>query len=78
VGPSHDREDAPSNADLALHHIPRRLSGETEREFQTLLDFVSEMRFDRLGAFTFSFELGTQRAAGDPVRRKSRRSGGTG
>ena len=42
--------------------------GETEREFQTLLDFVSEMRFDRLGAFTFSFEPGTSsEPLGDPV-----------
>jgi ribosomal protein S12 methylthiotransferase len=33
--------------------------GETEAEFQVLLDFVQEMRFDRLGAFKFSFEPGT-------------------
>jgi ribosomal protein S12 methylthiotransferase len=33
--------------------------GETDEEFQTLLDFVQEMRFDRLGAFKFSFEPGT-------------------
>ena len=33
--------------------------GETEEEFQTLLDFVADQRFDRLGAFTFSFERGT-------------------
>ncbi|MFA5367568.1 MAG: 30S ribosomal protein S12 methylthiotransferase RimO [Dehalococcoidia bacterium] len=42
--------------------------GETEAEFQTLLDFVREMRFDRLGAFKFSFEPGTPaEALGDPV-----------
>jgi ribosomal protein S12 methylthiotransferase len=42
--------------------------GETEEEFQTLLDFVAELRFDRVGAFTFSFEPGTESAAlGDPV-----------
>jgi ribosomal protein S12 methylthiotransferase len=42
--------------------------GETEAEFQTLLDFVEEMRFDRLGAFQFSFETGTaSEALGDPV-----------
>jgi ribosomal protein S12 methylthiotransferase len=42
--------------------------GETEEEFQTLLDFVEELRFDRLGVFTFSFEPGTESAAlGDPV-----------
>jgi ribosomal protein S12 methylthiotransferase len=28
--------------------------GETEEEFQTLLDFIEEIRFDRVGAFTFS------------------------
>ncbi len=42
--------------------------GETEDEFQTLLDFVEELRFDRVGAFTFSFEPGTASAVlGDPV-----------
>jgi ribosomal protein S12 methylthiotransferase len=42
--------------------------GETEEEFQTLLDFIAELRFDRLGVFTFSFEPGTESAAlGDPV-----------
>ncbi|NIW44067.1 MAG: radical SAM protein, partial [Gammaproteobacteria bacterium] len=33
--------------------------GETEEEFQTLLDFLAEVRFDRVGAFQFSFEPGT-------------------
>ena len=33
--------------------------GETETEFQSLLDFVREVRFDKLGAFTFSAEPGT-------------------
>ncbi len=33
--------------------------GETEEEFQTLLDFVLEQRFDRLGVFTYSHEEGT-------------------
>jgi ribosomal protein S12 methylthiotransferase len=42
--------------------------GETEKEFQTLLDFVQEMRFDHAGAFPFSFEPGTSsEALGDPV-----------
>jgi ribosomal protein S12 methylthiotransferase len=42
--------------------------GETEEEFQTLLDFAAEMRFDRVGAFTFSFEPGTtSEPFGDPV-----------
>ncbi len=42
--------------------------GETETEFQALLDFMREMRFDRAGAFTFSFETGTtSESLGDPV-----------
>jgi ribosomal protein S12 methylthiotransferase len=42
--------------------------GETEEEFQTLLDFIREIRFDRVGAFQFSFEPGTtSEPLGDPV-----------
>jgi ribosomal protein S12 methylthiotransferase len=42
--------------------------GETDNEFQTLLDFVEEMRFDRVGAFQFSFEKGTpSEVLGDPI-----------
>jgi len=42
--------------------------GETEQEFRALLDFVEETRFDRVGAFQFSFEPGTaSEALGDPV-----------
>ncbi len=42
--------------------------GETEEEFQTLLDFIEEMHFDRVGAFQFSFEPGTaSEPLGDPV-----------
>ena len=37
--------------------------GETEAQFETLLDFVKEARFDRLGAFTYSPEEGTAAAA---------------
>ncbi len=33
--------------------------GETEEEFQALLDFTAELQFDREGTFTFSFEPGT-------------------
>ena len=33
--------------------------GETDAQFQTLLDFVKEARFERLGAFTYSPEEGT-------------------
>ena len=42
--------------------------GETEKEFQTLLDFIEQIRFDKVGAFQFSFEPGTfSEALGDPV-----------
>ncbi|MBN1668689.1 MAG: 30S ribosomal protein S12 methylthiotransferase RimO [Anaerolineales bacterium] len=42
--------------------------GETADEFQTLLDFIQEIQFDRVGAFQFSFEPGTaSEALGDPV-----------
>ena len=36
--------------------------GETDAQFQTLLDFVKQARFDRLGAFTYSAEEGTPAA----------------
>ena len=42
--------------------------GETEEEFQTLLDFIEHTRFDHVGAFTFSFEPGTtSEPLGDPI-----------
>jgi ribosomal protein S12 methylthiotransferase len=42
--------------------------GETEKEFDFLLNFVREIQFDHVGAFTFSFEEGTPGASmGDPV-----------
>jgi ribosomal protein S12 methylthiotransferase len=42
--------------------------GETEAEYQSLLGFVQEIRFDRVGAFQFSFEPGTtSESLGDPV-----------
>ena len=36
--------------------------GETERDFETLLDFVDEMAFDRLGVFPYSQEEDTPAA----------------
>jgi ribosomal protein S12 methylthiotransferase len=39
--------------------------GETEAEFQTLLDFVQAIQIDKVGVFTFSAEPGTM-AAGLP------------
>jgi len=42
--------------------------GETENEFQTLLEFIAELRFDRVGVFTYSFEPGTfAERLGDPI-----------
>jgi ribosomal protein S12 methylthiotransferase len=42
--------------------------GETEDEFQRLIDFTTEQRFDRLGVFTYSFESRTPAGnLGDPV-----------
>lgn len=42
--------------------------GETEAAFQRLVDFVQEMRFDRLGVFTYSPEEGTPaEQLGDPI-----------
>ena len=41
------------------------LPGETNEEFDELLDFVGEMRFDRLGAFAYSREEGTRAAEMD-------------
>lgn len=44
--------------------------GETDRAFQKLVDFVEEMRFDRVGTFMFSFEPGTESEKyGDPIPR---------
>ncbi len=42
--------------------------GETEEEFQALMDFVQEIKFDHVGVFTFSFEPGTtSEPLGDPI-----------
>jgi ribosomal protein S12 methylthiotransferase len=36
--------------------------GETDQEFEALLGFVRDLRFDRVGAFTYSYEIGTPSA----------------
>ena len=42
--------------------------GETENEFQALLDLVEELKLDHVGAFPFSFEPGTSsEPLGDPI-----------
>ena len=49
--------------DIALRTtIITGFPGETEEDFQEVLDFISEMRFDRLGAFPYSQEEGTKAA----------------
>lgn len=50
--------------------------GEGRAEFQELLDFVSEARFERLGAFTYSEEEGTWGAMNlkDTVTKKTKQS----
>ena len=37
--------------------------GETEDKFQSLLDFVEDVQFDRMGAFTYCAEEGTPAAS---------------
>jgi ribosomal protein S12 methylthiotransferase len=51
--------------------------GETEKSFATLLDFIRETRFERLGVFAYSQEEGTRAGAmagqvSDPVKQKRR------
>jgi ribosomal protein S12 methylthiotransferase len=42
--------------------------GETDLEFETLINFITEIRFDHLGAFVYSLEEGTPaEILGDPV-----------
>jgi ribosomal protein S12 methylthiotransferase len=42
--------------------------GETEKDFQLLYDFIEEMKFHRLGVFTYSHENGTYAyPLGDPI-----------
>ena len=51
--------------------------GETEKSFETLLDFIRETKFERLGVFTYSKEEGTRAGAmagqvSDRVKQKRR------
>ena len=42
--------------------------GETREEFEALVDLMTEIRFDRVGVFMFSFEVGTaSEPLGDPI-----------
>ena len=45
--------------------------GETDLAFSKMVEFIQEMRFDRLGVFEFSFEHGTaSESLGDPIPRE--------
>jgi ribosomal protein S12 methylthiotransferase len=47
--------------------------GETEKEFKELCNFVREIEFDRIGAFTFSVEENTSSfILGDPVSQEEK------
>lgn len=51
--------------------------GETEKSFETLLDFIRETKFERLGVFTYSKEEGTRAGSmagqvSDKVKQKRR------
>jgi ribosomal protein S12 methylthiotransferase len=56
-----DLRDAMPDAALRTSFIVG-YPGETDAEFDTLLDFVSEIRFDRVGGFLYSPEEGTAAA----------------
>ncbi|MCL6494099.1 MAG: 30S ribosomal protein S12 methylthiotransferase RimO [Ignavibacterium sp.] len=46
---------------------------ETEKDFQQLVDFVKEIKFDRVGAFTFSVEENTSSfILGDPISKEEK------
>jgi ribosomal protein S12 methylthiotransferase len=49
--------------------------GETEAQFQTMVDLIEEVRFDHLGVFLYCPETGTPAASWDPKvpRREARR-----
>jgi hypothetical protein len=53
------------------HLVNRRISGETEADFESLLDFVEETEFERLGVFKYSEERARrQRASMAKLTRK--------
>lgn len=65
---SHGKEDTIAILNRLRNEIPGSVirttliaghPGETEDDFQELMDFVSQFRFDRLGVFAYSHEDGT-------------------
>ena len=70
------RQDPGTHPALARHraghhhpqHVHRRLPGETDAEFEELLDFLDEAQLDRVGAFAYSpVEGAAANALPDPV-----------
>jgi ribosomal protein S12 methylthiotransferase len=70
------RQESPENISRLIRRVREEMPGvsirtsvivgfpgEGEEEFRHLLDFVREVKFDRLGAFEFSSEEGTRAAA---------------
>lgn len=62
------KEDILAKIDMIRNNIPNAtlrttiitgFPGETEEDFEELLDFAKEVKFDRLGAFAYSREEGT-------------------
>lgn len=62
------KEELKSKVDMIRNKIPDAVirttfivgfPGETEEDFETLVDFVSDMKFDRMGAFRYSREEDT-------------------
>ena len=51
--------------------------GETEQDFAELLDFVRDVKFERMGAFAYSEEEGTYSRASISQRRLTMTSGST-
>ena len=79
-----NRRDSQDNIRRTINHMRQAMPdlilrstvlvgfpGETEADFQILLDFLQEIRFDRLGCFVFSAEEGTPAADMKPKIRKS-------
>ena len=61
------------------HDFHRRFPGETEAEFDQLLEFIERMRFERLGIFKYSQEEGSRAAKMPgqiPVKIRTRATGG--
>ena len=59
VGRSYSPEFYEFMENSRLRELFQRIARETEEDFQEMCDFVQEMKFDRLGIFTYSHEENT-------------------